>query len=177
MSYSTAFYAVSLRNVISSFGSNDSQRLASIIKETEQEFASRDEWFSDEIKDGAPTLKQSLEGFFAGKVNSEYAWQNWYACELVVKHLGNRLDSGEEIGFVSDLNFTTPLAEPRFFLPLGEPDDFPQVSYLEAAEIQKTLERTARINIPSALAEQWNAFCSFLQTAQEKNRDLVTFTS
>jgi hypothetical protein len=178
MGYWASFYSVNLEDIKKVFGSNNAELLKEIERANQDEFASSDEFFSDEIEEGAPTLKKALRDFFSGNVSGEYAWQNWYACQLVCRHMGE-MHEGEDVGFISKLKFKTPLAKPRLFLPLGTPDDFPEVSHLELKEIGDHLVR-ARDHKPGFLRKfdpvQWEAFCRHLTTARDRQRDLVTFT-
>ena len=90
MGYSASFYSVNLEDIKKVFGSNNAELLKEIEHANQDEFESSDEWFSDEIDEGAPTRKQALRGFFSGDVSERHAWQNWYACELVCRCLGER---------------------------------------------------------------------------------------
>jgi hypothetical protein len=178
MSFSASFYYVNLEQIKKLFGSNNAELLEKIECANQDEFESSDDWFSDEIEEGAPTLKDALRGFFSGNVSEEHAWQNWYACQLICRHLGEMHDA-EDVGFISKLKFQTPLARPRLFLPLGTPDDSPAVSFLELKEIDEHLIR-ARDHKPTFFRKfdpvQWQAFCRHLTAAKDRNRDLVTFT-
>lgn len=178
MGYSASFYSVNLEGIKKVFGSNNPELLKEIERANQDEFESSDDFFNDEIEEGAPTLMNALRGFFSGNVSQEHAWQNWYACELICRHLGE-MHEGDDVGFISKLKFQTPLAKPRLFLPLGTPDDFPEVSFLEFKETDEHLVR-ARDHKPGFLRKfdpiQWEAFCRHLTTARDRQRDLVAFT-
>lgn len=179
MGYSASFYSVNLEEIKEVFGSSNAELFKEIEGANQDEFDSSDEFFSDEIEEGAPTLKKALRSFFAGNVSEEHAWQNWYACQLVCRHVGEMLNKSDDVSFISKLKFQTPLAKPRLFLPLGMPDDFPEVSFLELKEIDEHLVRT-RDHKPGFLRKfdpiQWEAFCRHLTTARDRHRDLITFT-
>jgi hypothetical protein len=178
MGYWTSFYSVNLDDVKRVFGGRDRALQTEIERASREEIRSSDRYFANLIRAGAPALGEAVAGLFNGSVSVKYSFQYWYACQLVCRHLGEILNDGDDVSFISALEFETPLANPRLFLPLGKPDDFPEVSFLSREEIRENIIRARQHQPDSSRVdlEQWQAFCKYLEAARQRGRDLVTFT-
>jgi hypothetical protein len=167
---------VDLEQAKSVFGSKN----AKLLTEIEKAHPKQMDDFGDE--ENTPPLREILRGFFEGKVSEELGFCNWVAFGLICEHVGERLNTKDDVGFIDGLKFQTPLAKPRHLLPLGDSEAHGQlsvVSYLERVEFDDHLAR-AKNHKPGFFRKfdlkQWSAFCGYMELAKSRNRDLFTFT-
>ncbi len=95
--------------------------------------------------------------------------------------MGSVLDGGDSIGHIENLDWDTRLLKVRIPLTLPEPQDFPEVSYLTAAEVKDEYQRLdATCEESSELLERdledaREDFLWWLKQCSDNDVALVTF--
>lgn len=143
------------------------------IPRTLAEAASGDE-------DDGFTEDQALEELIAGKLTQpEEASTYGYALEYLVETLGTRLG---QVGTdqLKSLKIKTPLSRTKrpVKIPKGD-EDFPYISFLDAAETKAEVERLRAMDLslpkdPDNEQERRN-FLAYLEQAVNQNRGVVGF--
>ncbi len=97
MGYPYSAHAVDLKALAAIAGSKDARLEAALTKKYGKHYAENAEWFKDEIADGAPTLSTAVSEIIADKVpkRSKHGFQYGYALEVLVMHIGKRIDEDE----------------------------------------------------------------------------------
>jgi len=182
MGYSTVFYAIDLSRLRSALGSKDEHLLQAIAKANSDQIEESNEWFEDEIDEGAPSLSDALRQLVMGEpLDDDSGFMYAYATELLVSHLGERLDV-DDIGWVSDLKLDSPLdLDHRIPVEIPQPADFPSFSHLTRDELQPQLETIQRVmqadtTDEDGLNDLRQELHDALHHARKKKLDVVTFT-
>jgi hypothetical protein len=97
MSYPYSAFAVDLKKLAAAAGSKDKKLEAALLKKFAKHYAENAAWFEDEIAEGAPTLDAAVAQVLAGTApkRSKHGFQYGYAAEVLVQHLGTRIDEDE----------------------------------------------------------------------------------
>ena len=182
MGYRTLAYAVDIDRIRSTFGSNDDALLRAIEQEFADEFPRNDEWFSREIRRGAPTLREALAQIVRGKITAregiETEFQYGYAAELLCRHLGRELDNDDLIEFVDDLEIPTGITTSGPPLPIPESGDFPAIGFLTADQVRQefaSLKDEDLSHDDDDIAAAREEFRAYLQQACALGRGVVMF--
>lgn len=180
MSYRLAAYAIDIDRLKAVFGSKN-EKLVSMIKSCrERDFEKHDEWFTAEIESGCPTIGDALEQIVMGVItgSKEAGFQYAYATEALCQYMGMKFRT-ENIGFISRLGMSTGLTGSGLPFPVPEPDDFPEVGYLTAAQVVEEYPRHVAAEAERPWDEDSDAreeLISMMEQVQEWNEGIVTFT-
>jgi hypothetical protein len=144
MGYGFSVYGVDLAKLQPVWGSKNARLAAAIKSKQAEELAGNDEWFSDEIEEGAPSLASALDEIIAGKATKKkHGFQYGYALERLCAHMGKRIDDSD-LSYAFDQNLDPLLKkvkQPRTakllctgVLPLAipRPSDFPVIGTIDA---------------------------------------------
>lgn len=181
MSYILTAYILDIDQLKSVFGSND-QKLLNAIRENQVErLEELDECFEDEIEEGAPTTFAAIEQIVAGVITNsdDAAFQYGYAIEFICQELGERVLT-DDLGILSVLKLNTKLSQPRLPLPIPQPEDFPEISFLTAYEVTTEHSRFTEEKSTwpqNKLRKSREEFFEILSRARQSGKDLVTFTA
>lgn len=94
MSYSLSLYAVNLAQVREAVGSGDQKLRRMVGGRFKREMARDDEWFSDQIGNGAPTRYEALRAVIdGGPFDESHAFQYAYAYKMLCEFHGRFLDN------------------------------------------------------------------------------------
>ncbi len=125
------------------------------------------------------TDDQALEELIAGKLTQpEHSPTYGYALERLCAALGERLGpSGTDQ--LKSLKVKTPLSKVRLPVRIPKVDDFPYISYLDAAEVRAEVERLRAMDLaypadPGVEAER-RRFLDLLARAADQGRGIVGF--
>ena len=163
MGYSTLVYGVDIDRLRSTFGSQD-------------------DMFLDEIRRGAPSLREALSQILRGQITGGEGteFQYGYAAELLCKHLGQRLDNDDLIEFVDDLEIPTGVLSSGPPLPIPTPLDFPMIGFLTADEVREEYDRLKDQDLShddEDIEAAREEFRSYLLQANDQGLGIVTFAS
>jgi hypothetical protein len=116
-----------------------------IREELEEDIADNWEAFEDDIiEHGAPLVARAMYEIFAGKPEKkEHGFQYGYALELIVQHIGQRVDD-EQLTWFDDVldpllkkarcpNVEQMMGRGTLPLKIPMPDDFPEIGTVEPA--------------------------------------------
>ena len=180
MGYGTLVYGVDIARLRSTYGSQDQTLLKEMEREYADDLRQNDERFRDEIRRGAPPLREALAQIVRGKITGKQGteFQYGYAVELLCKHLGRPLENEDLIEFVDDLEIPTGVLSSGPPLPIPPPLDFPVIGFLTAEQVR---EEYAQLkdqdfshddeDIEAAREE----FRSYLRQANDQGLGIVVF--
>ena len=95
MSYSLSLYAVDLARVREAVGSGDQKLRRMVGGRFKGDMARDDDWFSYEIRNGAPTRYEALRAVIdGGPFEEAHAFQYAYAYQMLCRFHGRPLDNG-----------------------------------------------------------------------------------
>jgi hypothetical protein len=170
MSYGITPYLVKISAVASSFGGQDAALKADIVADCGKRMARLDDWFED------TPMADILTDFLAGKVSYPgEGFKYWYVIEMIIQHLGLRLDNGA--WYPSDSDPIWSLKGCSMYLldtavPIPSPDDFPSVFMVPHARLDEALaDGQSKITDPEQLAE----FVAWCTKGKDRGLDLVLY--
>lgn len=181
MSYSIACYAVELDALQKSCGSDDETLLAELHTKFADQIAENDDWFEEEISDGAPTLGEALSHLIRGEVlDGEHGFQYGYALEVLSNHFGESIEDdvfqSMSGGWFWDLPETIQsLIKAGSPVQIPEIDDFPTVGFKSLQTIKSELAKPDQFKSGTDLAEAYQGYYAILKRCADKSKSLVAF--
>ena len=130
------------------------------------------------------SVTEALEDLINGELRDtspRNAFQYLYALELLCLHLGTKLDGGDHIGDVENVDWDTRLREVRIPFDLPPPSGFPSVSYLTPSEVKQEYERfdaehsDSDDEVDRATADAREDFLWWLKQCGDHGLAIVTF--
>jgi hypothetical protein len=161
---------------------------AALAKKYGTHYAENAEWFKDEIADGAPPLGTAVSEIIAGKVpkKSKHGFQYGYAVEVLVMHLGVRVDE-DELGLGCEDAIDKHLKKAKqpstdkltkhgvFPIRIPAPADFPGIGTMTAKDMKAFVAAATLMKDDAGALEVSGAFRSWCKKATAKKRALVWF--
>jgi hypothetical protein len=174
--YCTRICAVDINRIRAAFGSNDQGMPEAIAERYANDILLTDEWFSLEIRHGAPTGREALAQIIAGKIGGpEWAEvQYGFATELLCKYWGHWLGQTNSMGYLVDSDIPTRLIECGPFLPIPRPYFFPNFLFLTAEQVREEWD-TQVAHWDEEVEQEWKELRNYMGKAHEKGLGIVTF--
>jgi hypothetical protein len=187
--YPYSAFAIDLKKLAALAGSKDKRLEAALRKKQGSHYADNAEWFADEIGDGAPTLDVAVAQLIAGTApkRSKHGFQYGYALEVLIRHVGTRIDEDElGLGAGDALEpFLKKAKRPSFDkltknavlpVPIPAPADFPDISTMtpkDVAVLAEALDAIAPLVKGEPAQEVADALRSWCTKATKKKAALV----
>lgn len=175
MGYATSFFAVDLDALRRAVAEHD-------LSVVERVRAAEPGRFGHTLNDGDPPLGEALRRIVAGEAaGSTPSHQYGYALRLLCEVEGEWLPDDDAIGDLDPLGLGSPFE--RYRLPLDVPanQDFPFISYLDAAEVRREVQRLAALDLSypadEDIREAREAYAACMARAAEQGKAVVSFYS
>jgi hypothetical protein len=185
MSFGFTAYRVSVTR-LAKFGADPTglDRLVTAARETIDE---HDEWFEEEISNGAPGLEEALRQLVAGRPGEAHGYVYAYALEVLCAYLGEQL-APTESPQSDDLDLALAAAgvlypstahlldfDPPLTIP--EPDGFPAVTTVAGGECQVAADawQAALPSLEDELRELASEYVAWFRACTAPGDSLVLF--
>jgi hypothetical protein len=163
MGYSHTFFAIDIAELKELFGSKNDALLDEILKSQAEDIEEFDAFFESDIEEGElPDTATALREIFYGNPRKDADGAIYgYALKIICQHLGEQVQGGEwGAANVSDHPYDSLLVKSGLPIPIPEPNDFPDMGYLDANQIDQelALAKADHTEIASDSAKSMSAF-------------------
>ena len=175
MSYATSFFAVDLDGLRRVVAEHDLSTL-------ERVRAAEPDQFEHKLQDGDPSLGEALRQIVAGEAQgSRPSHQYGYALKLLCQVEGEWLPGDDLIADLEPLELHSPLEQPRLPIDIPANQDFPFISFLDAAEVRREAERLASLDLSypddEDIEEAREAYAASIAKAAGVGKAVISFYS
>ena len=181
MSYTVTCYQVDIDELKKLCPSKDRNVLKTILRKQSAHIEDSNDYFADDIEEGAPPLETALTHLIMGEeMNSEFGFMYGYALEALCIHLGQRLEMDAFESMTGGWFWELPdriqsLVLSGSPIKLPDIDDFPNIGHKTLAQITDELNNQDEYEPGTDEGDAFKCYYDTLAFCQNLKTGFVAF--